>query len=181
MINVFLSFIYSLDIFQCYNDLKYLYELREKAEKSFELTNNGSRIYLDSFSTLDEIWDRFEEKLLNIFKSLIRIAQSTPSIVVRAWQIVELEEENDRESLEAPSEGGKSEIVVSRNFKNKAITVIKDSIDAQFDMLLSKEVAEKPEEFISNCNSFLDDLTSVLDDVVPCLPDSFHFFNFYSF
>ena len=173
---MYISLFKFADIFQCYNDLKYLYELREKAEKSFELTNNGSRIYLDSFSTLDEVWDRFEEKLLNIFKSLIRIAQTNPSIVVRAWQIIEMEEDIDRQSIESPNNNGKSEVSVSRNFKNKAISILKDSIDAQFDMLLSKEVAEKPEEFISNCNSFLDDLTAILDDVVPCLPDSFHLF-----
>eukprot|EP01105_Mastigella_eilhardi_P023513 TRINITY_DN5948_c0_g1_i3.p1 TRINITY_DN5948_c0_g1~~TRINITY_DN5948_c0_g1_i3.p1 ORF type:complete len:578 (+),score=191.71 TRINITY_DN5948_c0_g1_i3:659-2392(+) len=168
--------------------MKHLELAQQQAAAQAKRQNQDTSEVLGSiFADYDTLKEQFEERLFNTVQNSISLAKRNPTALVRALQVVELEERADVRRMAAKSKlmaehttetADKANEIAVKGYFMTALDKLKESIEECFKgtfwgINLGEDLARTKQLL----NSRVDDLTDVLDVVAPCFPPHYDIFN----
>eukprot|EP00271_Cylindrocystis_brebissonii_P002923 TRINITY_DN13676_c0_g1_i1.p1 TRINITY_DN13676_c0_g1~~TRINITY_DN13676_c0_g1_i1.p1 ORF type:complete len:735 (+),score=196.15 TRINITY_DN13676_c0_g1_i1:510-2714(+) len=130
------------------------------------------------FEDVNRTKETFEQTLWGYIYDYLRLAKDSPSTLVRALRVVEMQEIYDEETREAKPEGGGSPPRKGLSYKDKCYEQIGRAANDRFKVLLSKLVNDDLKLALEEASAIAQDLPDVYDFAAPCFPPRYELFNY---
>ncbi|PRP80263.1 hypothetical protein PROFUN_12730 [Planoprotostelium fungivorum] len=172
----------SSHMMQVYHEVQQLETMRDDAYRHTGTDPEEIQALELCFKPVDQLIADFESQLLEVGNQALDLAQKRPSVLVKALQVVERQEEYDK-LLRAKLVSQKKDPDDDRNsrlfkrYKERFFIQMKAKVTDRFEStFLNCDTAGQTLREIQN---IIDDLTTVLDEVIQCFPPTWNIFEFF--
>eukprot|EP01117_Protostelium_nocturnum_P018815 TRINITY_DN7953_c0_g1_i1.p1 TRINITY_DN7953_c0_g1~~TRINITY_DN7953_c0_g1_i1.p1 ORF type:complete len:592 (-),score=206.05 TRINITY_DN7953_c0_g1_i1:54-1829(-) len=171
-----------INILLVHEEVRALERLRETSLRASSTNPEEIQILIRVFDPIEDLLQVFERKLFGIVGASLILGQQKPSVLLKAIQAIEREENLDmRMKNQLKKKGKDPEDPVNRDrfkfYRNQAFQSIQKFISQHFDATFADS---QPSEMVELAQKLLDDLPIVLDDLTIIFPEKWKIFEFFA-